>query len=159
MMDGRVGALKAALKANAIGHVAVMSYAAKFASALYGPFRAACSTALRGNRADYQLPAASEGLGRRAILRDLAEGADMIMVKPGIAYLDIVRMAREISPTPVAVYQVSGEYVMLHAAAAAGAFEERAAVLEVLTGFRRAGADVIITYYAPKLLDWLAADP
>eukprot|EP00906_Rhabdomonas_costata_P033081 RCo046559 len=155
MMDGRIGSIKEALLAAGRDDVALMSYAAKFASVFYGPFRSACSTSLKGNRKDYQLPPASEGLAKQALLRDAAEGADVIMVKPGLPYLDIVRLAREVVATPIAVYQVSGEFAMIHYAAAAGALELRPAVEESLLCLRRAGADVIITYFTPLLLDWI----
>lgn len=157
MMDGRIGAIKHQLaQAGLDGQVAVMSYSAKFASALYGPFRdAACSGAKFGDRSAYQLPHGSRGLALRAIDRDLEEGADMIMVKPGGPYLDIVRDARERSNVPVAVYQVSGEYAMLYHAAKAGAFDLTAMAVETAEGMKRAGADIIISYFTPMLLSAL----
>jgi porphobilinogen synthase len=161
MMDGRVAAIKAALRASGKGSsVAVMSYAAKFASCFYGPFRDAAHSGMSfGDRTLYQLPPGSRSLALRAVKRDLEEGADFVMVKPGGPYLDICRDVAEVatpSHVPVAVYQVSGEYAMLWHAAAAGAFDLRRAVMESLVGFRRAGVTVIITYYAPKVLGWLS---
>jgi porphobilinogen synthase len=158
MMDGRIGAIKAALTARGHGSkVAVMSYAAKFASCFYGPFRDAAHSGMSfGDRSLYQLPPGSRSLALRAVQRDLAEGADFVMVKPGGPYLDICRDVAEISTVPVAVYQVSGEFAMLHHAAAAGAFDLRRAVMECLTGFRRAGVSIIITYFAPTVLKWLS---
>lgn len=162
MMDGRVGAIKGALVAEGSGlesRVAVMSYSAKFASCFYGPFRdAARSGASFGDRSLYQLPTGTRSLALRAVDRDVAEGADWVMVKPGMPYLDILRDTAERSPVPVAVYQVSGEYAMLHHAAAAGALELRAAVTESLLAFRRAGAALVLTYYAPQVLRWMADD-
>jgi porphobilinogen synthase len=157
MMDGRVGAIKAGLRAAGHGStVAVMSYAAKFASCFYGPFRDAAHSGMSfGDRSLYQLPPGSASLALRAVARDVEEGADFVMVKPGGPYLDICRDVVAASPVPVAVYQVSGEYAMLWHAAAAGAFDLRRAVMESLVAFRRAGVTVIITYYAPRVLEWL----
>ncbi|XP_064616566.1 delta-aminolevulinic acid dehydratase-like [Liolophura sinensis] len=158
MMDGRVGAIREALCAAKLGsRVSILSYSAKFASAFYGPFRdAAMSAPSFGDRKCYQLPPGSVGLAQRAVDRDVAEGADMLMVKPGMAYLDIVKMTKDKYPThPLAIYQVSGEYAMLYHAAQNGAFDLKTVVLEVLQGMRRAGADIIITYFTPQLLDWL----
>ncbi len=143
------------------GHrtVALLSYSSKFASCMYGPFRAAaCSGMSWGDRRGYQLPPASRDLAIRAIKRDMDEGADMIMVKPGTHYLDIVRTARDMSDRPVAVYHVSGEYAMLWHAAAAGAFDLRTAVMETMHCFLRAGADLVLTYYTPMILNWLYED-
>jgi len=162
MMDGRVGAIKHALQQGGHdGTVAVMSYAAKFASVFYGPFRdAASSGAQFGDRTKYQLPPMSRSLATRAMQRDLAEGADMIMVKPGGPYLDIVRDAKNLnSNVPIAIYHVSGEYAMLWHAAQAGAFELQTAVMETLGGFKRAGANILITYYTPSVLSWLKQQP
>lgn len=161
MMDGRIGAIKQSLIANNLGSsVAVMSYSSKFASCFYGPFRdAAQSAPSSGNRRAYQLPAPSTGLAVRAAQRDVQEGADMLMVKPGGPFLDIIKEVKQHFPHhPLAVYQVSGEYAMLWHAARANAFELRSAVLESLVGMRRAGADVLITYFTPQLLDWLKED-
>ncbi|XP_038231086.1 delta-aminolevulinic acid dehydratase isoform X1 [Dermochelys coriacea] len=158
MMDGRIAAMKEALISNNMGNkVSVMSYSAKFASCFYGPFRdAALSKPAFGDRRCYQLPPGARGLALRAVDRDVREGADMLMVKPGMPYLDLVRDVKAKHPThPLAVYHVSGEFAMLWHGAQAGAFNLKAAVMEVMTGFRRAGADIIITYYVPQLLKWL----
>ncbi|XP_071453905.1 delta-aminolevulinic acid dehydratase [Hetaerina americana] len=158
MMDGRVGAIKAALRAANLSHrTAVLSYSAKFASSFYGPFRdAACSAPAFGDRRCYQLPPGSAGLATRAIERDIQEGADMLIVKPGIAYLDIVKEAKAKFPEyPLFVYQVSGEYAMLHHGANAGCFDLKPVLQEILTCMRRAGGDVIITYFTPLILEWL----
>ena len=149
MMDGRVRAIREALDAEGFEHVAIMAYSAKYASAFYGPFReAADSTPQFGDRRSYQMdpPNAREALREMAL--DVDEGADVIMVKPGMPYLDIVRAARDSFDVPIAVYNVSGEYSMLKAAAQNGWIDEDRAVDELLTGFVRAGADVIITYFA-----------
>eukprot|EP00455_Lapot_gusevi_P045701 TRINITY_DN5886_c0_g1_i4.p1 TRINITY_DN5886_c0_g1~~TRINITY_DN5886_c0_g1_i4.p1 ORF type:complete len:336 (+),score=45.73 TRINITY_DN5886_c0_g1_i4:66-1073(+) len=158
MMDGRIGAIKTALRSAKLGEsTAVMSYAAKFASCFYGPFReAANSSPAFGDRRRYQLPVGSRGLSLQAVQRDVEEGADMVMVKPGGMYLDLVREIRDAVNLPVAIYQVSGEYAMLYHAAAAGAFDLKTAVIESLVCARRAGAEILITYYAPQLLEWLA---
>ncbi|XP_030391732.1 delta-aminolevulinic acid dehydratase [Gopherus evgoodei] len=161
MMDGRVAAMKEALISNNMGNkVSVMSYSAKFASCFYGPFRdAALSKPAFGDRRCYQLPPGARGLALRAVDRDVQEGADMLMLKPGMPYLDLVRDVKAKHPThPLAVYHVSGEFAMLWHGAQAGAFNLKAAVMEVITGFRRAGADIIITYYVPQLLKWLKED-
>ncbi|XP_045621441.1 delta-aminolevulinic acid dehydratase [Procambarus clarkii] len=158
MMDGRVGAIKAALQEAGLSNsVSVLSYAVKFASSFYGPFRdAAKSAPTFGDRRCYQLPPGSSGLAARAADRDVEEGADMLMVKPGMAYLDIVRQTKDRYPHyPLFIYQVSGEYAMLHHGAKAGAFNLRVTLMEVLTSMRRAGADVIISYYTPTVLEWL----
>lgn len=160
MMDGRVGAIKQALKDHGFGNrVAVLSYAVKFSSSFYGPFREAAKSAPAfGDRKRYQLPCGSRGLAARAAARDVAEGADMLMVKPGLAYLDLVRETKDAFPHhPMFLYQVSGEYAMLHHGAAAGAFHLDTTLLEVLTSMRRAGADVIISYFTPKILELLKA--
>lgn len=158
MMDGRVRAIKQFLLVNGLGNkVSVLSYSAKFASCYYGPFRdAAQSKPAFGDRRCYQLPPGARGLALRAVERDVKEGADMLMVKPGLPYLDIVREVKDKFPShPLAVYNVSGEFAMMWHGAQAGAFDLKAAVMEAMTAFRRAGADIIITYYAPQLLDWL----
>lgn len=157
-MDGRIGAIKQALISNDMANkVSVLSYSAKFASCFYGPFRdAAQSAPAFGDRRCYQLPPGARGLARRAVDRDVQEGADMLMVKPGMPYLDIVREVKDKHLShPLAVYHVSGEYAMLWHGAQAGAFNLKVAVLEAMTSFRRAGADIIITYYVPQLLKWL----
>jgi len=160
MMDGRIGAIKEALRANGYGSkVAVMSYAAKFASCYYGPFRDAAHSGMSfGDRSLYQLPPGSRSLALRAVERDIEEGADFVMVKPGGPYLDICRDVVNNSKVPVAVYQVSGEYAMLWHAAAANAFDLKRAVMESLVSFRRAGVTIIISYFAPKVLGWLASE-
>jgi porphobilinogen synthase len=158
MMDGRVDAIKKILLTNNLGNsVAVLSYSSKFASCFYGPFRdAAQSAPSSGNRRAYQLPVISTGLAIRAAQRDVNEGADMLMVKPGGPFLDIIKEVKQRFPYhPLAVYQVSGEYAMLWHAARANAFDLRTAVIESLIGMRRAGADILITYFTPQLLDWL----
>jgi porphobilinogen synthase len=157
MMDGRIRAIKQALaSAHLSNRVAVMSYSAKFASALYGPFRAAANSAPSfGDRKCYQLPPGARQLALRAVRRDLAEGADFVMVKPAGMYLDVIRETADVSSVPVACYQVSGEYAMIHAAAAAGCVELEAAMLESVRALRRAGATILITYFTPRLLEWL----
>ena len=156
MMDGRIGAIKQDLRQAKLDHVAVMSYAAKFASCFYGPFReAAHSAPAFGDRHTYQLPPYAKGLALRAIGRDVEEGADFIMVKPAGPYLDLIREAKNTVEQPIACYQVSGEYAMLYHAAQAGTFDLKSAVLESLYGMRRAGASILVTYFTPQLLDWL----
>ncbi|KAI8836906.1 aminolevulinate dehydratase [Chytriomyces cf. hyalinus JEL632] len=158
MMDCRIGAIKEGLhEAGLAGNVAVMAYSAKFASGFYGPFRdAACSAPAAGDRKRYQLPPASRGLARRAVIRDAKEGADIVMVKPGYPYLDLVRDTKEVLPDlPIAVYQVSGEYAMLWHAAANNVFTLRVGVMEATEACLRAGASIIITYYTPQILGWL----
>ncbi|CAH8634254.1 unnamed protein product [Schistosoma mattheei] len=156
MMDGRVKKIKTAIQSIGLsGKVAVMSYSAKFASCLYGPFRDAAQSAPSfGDRRHYQLPPGAKGLALRAAIRDANEGADFIMVKPGLPYLDIVNEIRQLLPHhPLAVYHVSGEYAMLKHAANAGAIDLKQAALELMTAFRRAGASIIITYLTPYLLE------
>jgi porphobilinogen synthase len=156
MMDNRVAAIRAALRGAGCFSTAILSYAAKFASCFYGPFRdAAQSSPAFGDRRAYQLPPAGRRLALRAVLRDVDEGADLVMVKPGGPYLDILREAHDAVRVPVLAYQVSGEYAMLHHAAAAGAFDLKTAVLESLAGFHRAGAAAIVTYFAPQALGWV----
>ena len=157
MMDGQVSAIRAALDDAGHHNVAILSYAVKFASAFYGPFRAAAESApASGDRSGYQMhpPNAREALREAAL--DVAEGADMLMVKPAGAYLDIIRSVRQQFTTPLAAYQVSGEYAMLKAAADRGWLDEKRAALESLLAIRRAGADIIITYYARQAARWLA---
>ncbi|KAG8315224.1 hypothetical protein J6590_075630 [Homalodisca vitripennis] len=159
MMDGRVLAIKNGLrKVHLDSTVSLLSYSIKYASAFYGPFRdAAKSCPAFGDRKAYQLPIGSAGLAARAASRDISEGCDMLMVKPGLAYLDIVHQTKQAHPDlPLFVYQVSGEYAMIYHAAKAGSFSLEDGVRETLTSFRRAGADCIITYFAPQILDWLA---
>jgi porphobilinogen synthase len=156
MMDGRVGMIRHQLDEEGHPGVAIFSYSAKYASAFYGPFRdAAESTPEFGDRRGYQLDAANAAEAVREAKLDLEEGADMLMVKPATAYLDIVRRVKEETAAPLAAYHVSGEYSMLKAAAENGWIDERAAVLETLTSIRRAGADAIVTYYAKEAAAWL----
>lgn len=158
MMDGRIRAIKQALIDNGFSNRCnLMSYSAKFASSMYGPFReAAGSVPNFGHRKCYQLPPNARGLARRAIIRDVDEGADIIMVKPGMPYLDIIADARELAPNhPLAVYQVSGEYSMIVAGANAGVYDLKTMALESMDGFLRAGCTLILTYFTPQLLDWL----
>ena len=156
MMDGRVAAIRDALDDNGFSKVSVMSYAVKYASGYYGPFRdAADSTPQFGDRRGYQMDPANRREAMKEVALDLAEGADIIMVKPALAYLDIVREVRDAIDRPVAVYNVSGEYAMVKAAAANGWIDEERIVLETLTGMKRAGADIIITYHAIDAAKWL----
>ena len=156
MMDGRVGALRAELDGEGMADVPIMAYSAKFASAFYGPFREAADSAPAfGDRRGYQMDPANGAEAVREALLDAEEGADILMVKPALPCLDVIRAVTERSGMPVAAYAVSGEYAMLRAAAAAGALDERAAVLEAITAIRRAGADVVITYHAKEAAEWL----
>jgi len=156
MMDGRVAAIRRELDARELSHVPIVSYAAKYASAFYGPFREAADSAPAfGDRRGYQMDPANANEAVREALLDVEEGADIVMVKPASAYLDVVRRVRDAVRCPVAAYHVSGEYSMIKAAAKAGWIDERAVALEVLTGIRRAGADVIVTYYAQDAALWL----
>jgi porphobilinogen synthase len=156
MMDGQVGAIREALDGGGFERVGILAYAAKFASAFYGPFREAAECAPRfGDRTGYQMdpPNADEAI--REIEADIDEGADIVMVKPALPYLDVIRRAKDQTRFPMAAYHVSGEYAMLKAAARNGWLDERKAVLEVLTGIRRAGADLVLTYYAKDAAGWL----
>ncbi len=156
MMDGRVAAIRDALDGAGFSQLPILSYAAKFASAFYGPFRdAADSAPAFGDRRSYQLDPANGREALRDALLDVEEGADMLMVKPGLAYLDILARLRQQTDLPLAAYCVSGEYAMLEFAAAAGAIDRRATVLEALTSLRRAGADLILTYHAREAAAWL----
>ncbi len=155
MMDGMVAAIREGLDAAGFSHLPVMSYSTKFASAFYGPFRDAVDSSFKGNRATYQLDAGNAREALAESLRDEAEGADILMVKPGIAYLDVLAAIRANCTRPLAVYQVSGEYAMIKAAAAAGLMDERALVMETMTAFRRAGADMILSYFAEDVARWL----
>ena len=156
MMDGRVGALRAQLDADGFKDLPIIAYSAKFASAFYGPFREAAGSAPSfGDRRGYQMdPANAEEAVREALL-DVDEGADMVMVKPALPYLDVIHRVKEATRVPVAAYHVSGEYSLVKAAAAAGYVDERAVVLESLTAIRRAGADIVITYHAKDAARWL----
>jgi porphobilinogen synthase len=160
MMDGMVGAIRGALDRAGYDHLPIMSYAAKYASAFYGPFRdAAESTPQFGDRRSYQMdPAAGAEQALREVELDLSEGADLIMVKPGLAYLDIVRMVHDRFPgVPLAAYNVSGEYSMIKAAAERGWLDERSAALESLIALKRAGANIILTYWAKQAAEWLSS--
>jgi len=150
MMDGRIGAIREALEVEGFGHVQIMSYAAKYASAFYGPFRDAVGSRglLKGDKKTYQMDPANVEEALREVEMDLAEGADSVMVKPGLPYLDVVRAVKDHFAVPVYAYQVSGEYAMIEAAAAVGAGDRDALVLETLLAFRRAGASGVLTYHA-----------
>lgn len=159
MMDGQVGAIRRALDDAGHQDVAVLAYAAKYASAFYGPFREAVgSTPAFGDRRGYQMDPANSREALREVGLDVAEGADVVMVKPAGSYLDIILRVRERLDLPIAAYQVSGEYAMIQAAAERGWIDERQAALESLTSIRRAGADVIVTYFAKRAARWLADD-
>jgi porphobilinogen synthase len=156
MMDGRVGAIRTALDDEGFTETPIVAYSAKFASAFYGPFReAAGSTPAFGDRRAYQMDPANGDEAVREALLDVQEGADVVMVKPALPYLDIIRRVKEATRLPVAAYNVSGEYAMVKAAATAGHLDERAVVLESLTAIRRAGADIVITYHAKDAAEWL----
>jgi porphobilinogen synthase len=156
MMDGQVGTIRRALDAAGFQDTAILSYSAKYASVMYGPFREAADCAPRsGDRRSYQMDVANQREAVRRALSDVEEGADMVMVKPALTALDVVARVRDATDIPLVAYCVSGEYAMLHAAAAAGAFDERTAVLETLTAIRRAGADLVITYDARRAARWL----
>jgi porphobilinogen synthase len=156
MMDGRIGHIRTALDDDGLTETPILAYSAKFASAFYGPFRdAADSTPAFGDRRAYQMDPANASEALREVKLDIEEGADIVMVKPALPYLDVIRRVKEESGMPVAAYNVSGEYSMLKAAAAAGYLDERAAVLEALTSIRRAGADIVITYHAKDAARWL----
>ena len=156
MMDGRVGVLRSQLDAEGYKDVPIVAYSAKFASAFYGPFREAADAAPAfGDRRSYQMdPANAEEAVREALL-DVEEGADVVMVKPALPYLDVIRRVKGATRVPVAAYNVSGEYALVKAAAAAGYVDERSVVLEALTGIRRAGADIVVTYHAKDAAAWL----
>ena len=150
MMDGQVRVVREALDAAEHVDVSILAYSAKYASAFYGPFREAVDSSLEGDRRTYQLEPGNVREGVREAVLDVAEGADLVMVKPAMAYLDVVRAVREAVDVPVAAYNISGEYAMVEAAAAHGWIDREAAILETLTAIRRAGADVILTYWAPE---------
>ncbi|HWX52542.1 MAG TPA: porphobilinogen synthase, partial [Solirubrobacteraceae bacterium] len=159
MMDGRVAAIREELDGEGFADTPILAYSAKFASAFYGPFRdAAGSTPAFGDRRAYQMDPANGREAVREALLDVGEGADMVMVKPALAYGDLIRAVAEATGMPVAAYNVSGEYAMVKAAAAAGYIDEHATVLEILTSLRRAGADTIITYHAKDAARWLAEE-
>ncbi|HEX4109000.1 MAG TPA: porphobilinogen synthase [Solirubrobacteraceae bacterium] len=156
MMDGRVGAIRSELDGEGLSDVPILAYSAKFASAFYGPFRDAAGSAPSfGDRRGYQMDPANGREALREALLDVDEGADMVMVKPALPYLDVIAAVRAATTLPIAAYQVSGEYAMLEFAAAAGALDRRTAALEALTAIRRAGADILITYYAKDVARWL----
>ena len=156
MMDGRVGLIRHVLDENGLNQTPIMAYSAKFASAFYGPFReAAESTPQFGDRRAYQMDPANAREALREVDLDIVEGADIVMVKPAMAYMDVIRQVRDRCDLPLAVYNVSGEFSMIKAAAQNGWIDERRIVMEVLTGLRRAGADMLITYFAPDVAQWL----
>ncbi len=155
MMDGQVGAIRSGLDAHGYLDTGILAYSAKYASAFYGPFREAVGSTLQGDRCTYQQDPANRRESLREVDLDLAEGADMVMVKPAMAYLDVLREVADTSPVPVAAYQVSGEYAMITAAAQNGWIDRRRTVLESLTGIRRAGADVVLSYWATEAAGWL----
>lgn len=155
MMDGMITAIRAALDEAGFNHIPIMSYSTKFASGFYGPFREAVTSSFKGTRDTYQMDSAN---GREALaesLQDEAEGADILMVKPGTAYLDVIANIRQHSALPLAAYHVSGEYSMIRFAALNKAIDEKTVVMETMIAFKRAGADLIITYYAEQIIDWL----
>jgi porphobilinogen synthase len=156
MMDGQVAAIRDGLDDAGHADVLILAYAAKFASGFYGPFREAVSSSLKGDRRTYQQDPGNAREALHEIELDIDEGADIVMVKPAMAYLDLVRAAADVSPVPVAAYQVSGEYSMISAAAANGWIDLRTVALETLTGIRRAGADIVLTYWAADVASWLA---
>ena len=159
MMDGRVGAVRKTLDVEGFADVAIMSYAAKYASSFYGPFREAAESAPQfGDRRSYQMDPANAREAMREIALDIDEGADVVMVKPALAYLDIIRRARERFDVPIAAYSVSGEFAAVKAAAERGWLDEERVAREMLTGIRRAGADIIITYWAADVARWAARD-
>jgi porphobilinogen synthase len=155
MMDGQVAAIRSALDQAGHTNTSVVAYAAKYASAFYGPFREAVDSQLKGDRRTYQMDAGNRTEALREVELDLAEGADVVMVKPAMSYLDIVADVAAMSPVPVAAYQISGEYAMIEAAAANGWIDRRAAITESVLGIRRAGAHMVLTYWAAELAGWL----
>lgn len=159
MMDGRIGAIREALDFNNFTNIPIMAYSAKYASAFYGPFReAAQSTPQFGDRKSYQMDPANSREALLEVALDLEEGADIVMVKPAMAYMDIISKVKDISDRPVAAYNVSGEYSMVKSASMNGWVDEKRIVSEILTGFKRAGADIIITYHAMDFADWINQD-
>ena len=158
MMDGRVAAIRKKLDANGFADVAILSYAAKYCSAFYGPFREAAQSAPQfGDRRSYQMDPANVREALKEVALDLDEGADMVMIKPALAYLDVIRAVRERFDVPVGAYNVSGEFAMVKAAAQKGWLDEKRTVLEILMGIQRAGADIILTYHAKDAARWLKA--
>ena len=155
MMDGQVGVIREALDSAGLADAGILAYTAKYASAFYGPFREAVQSSLKGDRKTYQQDPANLRESLRELALDLAEGADAVMVKPAMAYLDVLRTVAENADVPVAAYQVSGEYSMIEAAAAKGWVDRDRIILETLTGIRRAGADLVLTYWATEVTTWL----
>ena len=158
MMDGRIGAIRDALEGEGFVNTRILAYSAKYASAFYGPFRDAMGSATnlgKGSKQTYQMDPANTDEALREVALDLAEGADMVMVKPGLPYLDIIQRVKETTGAPTFAYQVSGEYAMFKAVSQAGWLEERAVVLETMLAFKRAGADGVLTYFAPDIARWL----
>ncbi|HTF47930.1 MAG TPA: porphobilinogen synthase [Pseudonocardia sp.] len=155
MMDGQVGVIREALDTAGLADAGILAYTAKYASAFYGPFREAVQSSLKGDRKTYQQDPANVRESLRELALDLAEGADAVMVKPAMAYLDVLRTVAENADVPVAAYQVSGEYSMIEAAAAKGWVDRDRIILETLTGIRRAGADLVLTYWATEVTTWL----
>lgn len=156
MMDGRVAAIRRRLDENGFHEIPIMAYSAKYASGFYGPFREAAESAPQfGDRRSYQMDPANRREALREVLQDVQEGADMVMVKPALPYLDVIREVRDLVDMPVAAYNVSGEYSMVKAAALQGWIDEKRVVMEILTGIRRAGADLILTYHAVDAIRWL----
>lgn len=159
MMDGRIGYIRTALDESGYSHVGILSYAAKYASAFYGPFRDALDSAPKfGDKKTYQMNPANRKEALREVSLDIEEGADIVMIKPALAYLDVVAEIKELSPVPVAAYHVSGEYALVKAAAEKGWINEKEVVLETLLSMKRAGADIIFSYYALDAARWLKAD-
>jgi len=159
MMDGRVKAIREMLDTNGFQHIPILSYAAKYASAFYGPFREAAESAPQfGDRRSYQMDPPNVREALREVEQDIAEGADIIMIKPALAYLDVIRQVRNTFNCPLAAYNVSGEYAMVKAAASQGWLDERKAILEILAAIKRAGADIIITYHAKDFATWVATE-
>ena len=160
MMDGRIGEIRAALEQHGYSNTRILAYSAKYASSFYGPFRDAVGSAANlkgGNKYSYQMDPANSDEALWEVVLDLQEGADMVMIKPGMPYLDIVRRIKDEFKAPTYVYHVSGEYAMLKAAGLNGWINEKACVLEALVGMKRAGADGILTYYAKQVAQWLKA--
>lgn len=155
MMDGQVAVIRQALDDAGHQDVSILAYAAKYASAFYGPFREAVDSQLKGDRRTYQMDASNRREAMIEVELDLAEGADMVMVKPAMSYLDVLADVAAMSPVPVSAYQISGEYAMIEAAAANGWIDRRAAITESVLGIRRAGADTVLTYWASELAQWL----
>jgi porphobilinogen synthase len=158
MMDGRVGAIRETLDEHKFENIPILSYAAKYCSGFYGPFREAAQSAPQfGDRRSYQMDPANAREALKEVELDLEEGADMVMIKPALAYLDVIRRVRDAFDVPVGAYNVSGEYAMVKAAAQKGWLDEQRVVLEILTGIQRAGAEIILTYHAKDVARWLKA--